>query len=298
MGRPAANAVPWWAGWGPILVLPAGVVAFAPADWPPWLVMWVLALAIFVGCKWLTWRRSPTAGVPAWRHLGYLLGWPGLDAKAFLADTPGSRPDVMEWLFATAKCGAGAVMVWVITPRLPESDPLFRGWVGMAGLVFLLHFGVFHLLSCAWRSIGVDAKPLMNWPVRAQSLSEFWGRRWNTAFRDLTHRFLFRPLAGWLGSRWGLAAGFLFSGLIHDLVISWPAGGGYGLPTLYFLIQGAGLFAERSAAGRRLGLGRGWRGRAFTLAVVAAPAGLLFHPPFVARVMGPFLDVLTTGGGS
>ncbi len=39
----------------------------------------------------------------------------------------------------------------------------------------------------------------MHSPLTAQSLSEFWGRRWNTAFRDLTHRFLFRPLT----VRWG-----------------------------------------------------------------------------------------------
>lgn len=77
----------------------------------------------------------------------------------------------------------------------------------MAGLIFVLHFGSFHLLSCAWRAAGVDARPLMHWPVAATSLADFWGRRWNTAFRDLTHRFLFRPLTRRLGPRAGLAAG-------------------------------------------------------------------------------------------
>lgn len=298
MGRPAENLVPWWRGWGPVLLLPAGVVAFAPVEWPRWLVMWVLAAAVYAGCKWLTWRRTPTAGMPVWRHLGYLLGWPGLDARAFLTGGADRRPGAAEWLFAAAKCGVGIALIWAATSLLASADPLLRGWVGMAGLVFLLHFGAFHLLSCAWRSVGVDAKPLMNWPVRAEGLADFWGRRWNTAFRDLTHRFLFRPLAARLGPRRGLAAGFLFSGLVHDAVISWPAGGGYGWPTLYFAIQGAGLLAERSSAGRRLGLGRGRRGWAFALAVVAAPAWALFHPPFVTRVMLPFLDVLTGGGGS
>jgi hypothetical protein len=162
----------------------------------------------------------------------------------------------------------------------------------MAGLVFVLHFGAFHLVSCAWRAAGVDAKPLMDWPIRSTSLAEFWGRRWNTAFRDLAHRFVFRPLAARLGPRAGLAAGFLFSGVVHDLVISVPAGGGYGWPTLYFAAQGLGHLAERSRAGRAVGLGRGWRGRLFTAAVVAGPAYGLFHPPFVLNVVVPFLGVI------
>src|SRR3712207_8481667 len=42
------------------------------------------------------------------------------------------------------------------------------------------------------------------------------------------------------------------------------AGSGYGLPTIYFLIQAAGLFVERSVLGKRLGLARGLPGRAWT----------------------------------
>jgi hypothetical protein len=218
-----------------------------------------------------------------------------MDATAFLDPRPSfetNRPSAGEWLFAAAKLGFGVALVWGLVPLLPTEMPLFRGWVGMAGLVFLLHFGAFHLLSCAWRSVGVDAKPLMNWPIRSTSVGEFWGRRWNTAFRDLTFRFLFRPLAGRLGPRAGLAAGFLASGLVHDLVISVPAGGGYGLPTLYFVIQGTGLLVERSKIGKPLGLGHGWPGRLFAVAVIAGPAYWLFHPPFVTRVVNPFLDVV------
>jgi len=39
----------------------------------------------------------------------------------------------------------------------------------MAGIVFLLHFGLFHVLSCAWRAAGVDVKPLMAWPLLAEN---------------------------------------------------------------------------------------------------------------------------------
>lgn len=265
-----------------------------PTAWPPWVVMWALAAAVFAACKWLTWHWTPARDAPARRQVAYLLAWPGLDAPAFLDPRPlppGRRPTA-EWAFAAAKLALGVVLTWGVVRLVPAGDPLLRGWVGMAGLVFLMHFGAFHLLSCAWRAAGVDARPLMDWPVRSTSLAEFWGRRWNTAFRDLAHRFLFRPLGRRLGPRAGLAAGFLFSGVVHDLVISVPAGGGYGWPTLYFALQGLGLVVERSGPGRAAGLGRGWRGWAFTMVVVGGPAYFLFHPPFVTNVMLPFLDAI------
>jgi hypothetical protein len=257
--------------------------------------MWGLAAAVFAGCKWLTWQRTPAPGAPARRHVAYLVAWPGLDAKAFLDPRllpRDRRPTSGEWAFAAGKLALGVALTWSVVRLVPADLPLLRGWVGMAGLIFVLHFGSFHLLSCAWRAAGVDARPLMNWPVLSEGVSEFWGRRWNTAFRDLAHRFLFRPLADRLGPRAGLAAGFLFSGLVHDLVISVPAGAGYGLPTLYFVIQGVGILVERSRAGKRLGLGTGWRGRAFAAVVVIGPAYVLFHPPFVLNVVVPFLAAI------
>ena len=242
--------------------------------------MWAVAAAIFAGCKWLTWRRTPSPA-PVWVHLGYLFGWPGLDAALFLGAKPGKRPRPREWLFAAVKLAVGVVLV--PGSALLHELPLLRGWVGMIGLVFVLHFGSFHLLSCVWRHLGRDAKPLMNWPILSRSLSEFWGRRWNTAFRDLTHRFLFAPLAGRLGPKGAVAVGFLFSGVIHDVVISVPAGGGYGWPTLYFLIQGGGLLLEKKVGASRL----------LTAVVLLAPAFGLFHPPFVLNVVVPFLVFLT-----
>ncbi len=266
-----------------------------PSAWPPWVVMWVLATAIYVACKWLTWRRTVIPGTSTGRQVAYLFAWPGMDAKAFLDPRPLSadrRPTPFEWAFAAAKLGLGVVLIWGVVPLISAGTPIFRGWVGMAGLIFLLHFGTFHLLSCAWRAAGIDARPLMNWPVLATSLSEFWGKRWNTAFRDLTYRFLFRPLTASFGPRAGVAVGFLASGIVHDLVISVPAGGGYGWPTLYFIVQGTGLLVERTKVGKSLGLGCGWKGRAFTAIVIAGPAYGLFHPPFVLNVVGPFLDVI------
>jgi Membrane bound O-acyl transferase family len=292
MKAPATNPL---RGWGPLLVLPTLVLTLTPGDWPRWLFMWLLAGAIFAGCKWLTWRRTSAPAAPWWQHLGYLVAWPGLDASAFLRTDrlpPSVRPGLGDAAVAMGKLLLGLLLVWGVVRFIPAEYDLVRGWVGMIGIVLMLHFGTFDLISVGWRAVGIDARPLMDCPPCAVSVSEFWGRRWNSAFRDLTHRFLFRPLTPPLGPRGALVAGFVFSGLVHDLVISVPAGGGYGGPTLFFCLQAPALLLERSRLGRSVGFSRGQRGWLHTALVLLLPAGLLFHPPFVTGVVLPFLEVL------
>ena len=112
------------------------------------------------------------------------------------------------------------------------------------------------------------------------------------AFRDITHRHVFGPLTRLWGPRRALLIGFFFSGLIHDLVISVPAGGGYGLPTLFFMLQALGILVSRTTTGKRLGIHRGLRGWLFTLLVVAVPCPLVFHSKFASQVVLPFLETI------
>lgn len=284
--------VKWWHGWSPLVVMPAAVFLFAPSNWPRWVVMWALAFAIYSGCKWLTWRRTPLDRVPAWRHAAYLLAWPGLDAAAFLRAHSESPPSRKEWVGALRNLLVGFALFFGVARFVAPQNLYAAGWVGLTGVVLVLHFGLFHLLSCAWRRAGVEARPLMNQPLVSVSLGEFWGRRWNTAFRDLTHRFLFRPMTRRFGVRSGIAGGFVFSGLVHELVISVPAGGGYGGPTLFFALQGIGILVERSRVGRQIGLARGARGWLFTMLLLVVPAPYLFHSAFVERIAVPFMDAL------
>jgi len=268
---------------------------FTGVEWPRWAQMWSLALVIYIGCKWLTWHDAAVRNVPVWKHCAYLFAWPGMDAPSFLGEARATRTsecDSIEWTKAIASVAAGTVLLFVVARVLPTQREYAMGWIGMKCLALILHFGAFHLLSCWWRGRGVEARALMNRPLASTSLGEFWGRRWNTAFRDLTHRFLFRPCASWFGTRGGVLAGFLFSGAIHDVVISVPARGGYGGPTVFFAIQGAAMLIERSGFGRRIGLGAGWWGRLFALVVLIAPLGLLFHAPFVVGIVVPFMRFL------
>jgi alginate O-acetyltransferase complex protein AlgI len=216
-----------------------------------------------------------------------------MDAATFLnpAARPGT-PALREWVAAALKTLLGATLFWGVARLAAPASLLAAGWIGLFGLIFLLHFGSFHLVSLAWRSVGIQARPIMDSPIRAASLSELWGRRWNLAFHVLARDLVVGVARNRLGAVGATLLAFAASGLLHDLVISVPARGGYGLPTAYFLLQGLGLLVERSQVGTRLGLRGGPRGRVYALIVAAAPAFWLFHPPFVLRVIVPFMHAL------
>jgi alginate O-acetyltransferase complex protein AlgI len=187
-------------------------------------------------------------------------------------------------------------LIWVVPRLLIASHPLLAGWCGMIGLVLLLHFGLLNLLSTAWRNVaGVNAPPLMNRPLAARSLADFWSRRWNTAFSAIANEVVFKPMAR-INSTLAFAAVFLVSGLIHELVISLPARSGFGKPTLYFMTQLGAIAIERMKVSRHKMPGFGLRaarhrsGRLYVLVVTIVPLPLLFHDAFVANVMLPFLD--------
>jgi hypothetical protein len=287
------SAPPKILGWLPVAVLPFAAIACRNLL-PPWAFMWLLSFAIYFSLKWLTWYGARSRiDHTAWRSLAYLLAWPGMDAESFLD----SRHRVLSptpsmWLWGTFESVLGATLLWIVARPIPEEHPLLQGWTGMVGLILLLHFGTFHLAALFWRSFGIDAEPIMSSPTRSTSLGEFWGKRWNLGFREFAHDLIFRPLCRRVGTDLAGLGVFVVSGLIHDLVISLPARGGYGLPTLYFLLQGAGASAERSFLGKRAGLGKGIRGWCFMAVMLTAPLFGLFHPWFVMRVILPFMRAI------
>ncbi len=280
------------ADWIPLAGLFALSVIFVRPFIPAWGFVFVLSFSIFFGFKWLTLKRAVSGGVrPGLRRaLGYVFLWVGMDAVRFLDESRRpTAPRAVEWTAAVFKTALGCAVFWLLAREVHQSHALTGGYVGFTGFLILTFFGVFHILSLVWRSLGADAGPIMRSPLLATSPSDFWSRRWNLAFRDIDSEFVFWPAA----RRWGLAPGvlaaFLFSGVLHDLVTSFPVNAWYGAPILYFMIQAAGVILEKSRAGVRAGLASGILGRAFTIALVAGPVLLLFHPPAIEHAFIPFM---------
>ena len=275
------------------IVLPIAVAIIGPTV-SPVVAAWLAALAFYAMFKIWTLQDFARSVLISWpMAIAYLFLWPGMDPRAFsIRDERTQKPTLDDWLWASGKTFVGAWLVWMLAGRFVTSHELIAGWIGLVGLGFLLHFGMFHLLALGWRQASVPIEPIMHAPMFANSVSDFWSRRWNLAFRDLAQVFFFRPFVARVGVGGAIMIVFALSGLIHDLVISLPSGGGYGLPSLYFLAQGISVLTEKSKFGRRIGLGRGLTGRIVSWLVVVPGAYWLFHPPFIREVILPTLSAL------
>ena len=247
-----------------------------------WLEMWFLAAGLFFIGKLVVLQVPSTLATG--EKAGFMLLWPGMDVGGFALPATTVLPGLVR--HGAVNLVLGTALTWGVARLVP--DAFAATWLCMIGFIWLLHGGVFTLLTAFWRSRGRDVRPLMNAPLRMVSLADFWGRRWNRGFRDLVHATLFKPFTRWFGG--GVATWFVFlvSGLIHELVITVPARGGYGGPTLYFLLQAIGLSLERRCICKRHGLV--WRVRA--LIFVIAPLPLCFPPVFVERVAAPFFTFI------
>lgn len=282
---------PWLA------VLAAGVVAVAtPWILAGWASMLVNCAAIFLALKHAVWLAAGSAARHATSadRLAFYTCWPGFDVGAFVGSNVAadSIPRVRDWLAAIVKTALAVGLLWGGIPWLRGLDPVLVGTAGMLCGVLLVHCGLFHLVALAWQTAGRPVTPIMNSPLAATSLVDFWSHRWNLAFRDAVALVLFRPLARRFNPSTAMIATFLFSGLWHEAAISLPARGGYGLPTLYFLLQGLGMAIERRRRRGRSGVQETFTGRLTTALIVFAPLPLLFHRPFAEQVIVPLLHVL------
>jgi hypothetical protein len=276
-----------------LFIIP-GVTWWMTNNEPAWITMWALAGGIFLALKLITVTAVTGRSITFYSAMAYVLLWPGMDAEAFLNDRMEKRPaaPLAELGFAFLKLIGGVCACGWASQQVSHRPPLLVGWVGMVGIIFILHFGMLHAVSWGWRRLGRNAPPIMRAPIAADSLTAFWGGRWNAAFADVARRFIFRPTARRLGARGAGALVFLVSGLVHEVAISLPAKGGWGGPTVYFLLQGAGMILEKSDLGDRMGVGAGLRGWILMAIFTIAPLPLLFHPPFIHGVILPFLRAL------
>ncbi|MEM7235501.1 MAG: MBOAT family protein, partial [Planctomycetota bacterium] len=237
-----------------------------------------------------------------------LLGWLGFGALWF-----GMRPQVFEnvpgrplggsvELIAkgTKRVVLGAVFLaaaYLLPSRIfgdeqESARVIFGTLLALPGISLVVHFGVFNIAAGLWRFAGANCASLFRAPLAATSLGEFWGRRWNLAFSEMTAIAVFRPLTRCLPDAGSRVLAFVFSGLLHELAISVPVQAGYGLPAAYFALHGLATIVERKLkqSGSRI-FEKRWTAWVWTCTWLIVPAPLVFHVPFLKGCVWPLLGI-------
>lgn len=293
VGRWIPRGVARWIAWAATVALVAVVerlLAHEPAGLRmlAFIVVAMLALKIVV----LVEEPREQRGFPFWAWLGFALGWPGMRPRLFAQR--GARPLIGVRRLITVGAAyfvAGGVLLcasrfWAQTTHERWSSTA----IFFLGSSLMVHFGLFDLMAGAWRAAGVACEELFRAPWLAQSLSEFWARRWNLAFSEMTSIAIYRPLSGAIGRNAAMFAAFVVSGLLHEMAISLPVRAGFGLPTAYFALHGVLVWVERALVRRGTPMS-GVLGRVWTLGWLIAPLPILFHHAFLAGVVWPLLGV-------
>lgn len=226
--------------------------------------------------------------------LTFAVGWAGMRAQPFekLGNTKAAGAGKMM-LFGFSRIVFGSVFIVIaqfLHDSLPQSlvSDLGCNALLLIGCSLILHFGLLGISAGVWRLRGVPTLLLFNEPARALSLTEFWSKRWNLAFSEMTAIAVYRPLKRKIGQGPALLAAFLFSGLLHELALSVPVNSGYGLPTTYFLLHGCLVILEKKMTDGGIAfLKNRITAKVWLFFWLVAPAPLLFHDAFIKQVLWP-----------
>ena len=198
-------------------------------------------------------------------------------------------------LAANALAGVAlAVLALVTALRVTQLLALRSAWPAARRVRHVLALAPLHgdrPLERPWRSLerhaatcalAIGALVLGRNGVRARTVAEFWGKRWNRAVGEWLGEFVFAPLARCGHPALGLMSAFVASALVHAWLAAVALGELRAALSIaaYFVVQGGAVLVER-----RLGV-RAWPpavARAWTALVVAGPSPL---------GVGPFLRTL------
>lgn len=217
-------------------------------------------------------------GVKIKSHLGlalYLFLWPGVSYEGFSIRQRSSLPVGKYFFEACSSICLGFFLV-LLAGILGQGVSTVWNYLTLFGILLIGHLGIVEVLAGTFRTLGFPVSSLFHQPYLSNSLRDFWSVRWNRAFVDMNKMFIYEPLKGRVPRRILTLAIFLLFGFLHEIGMSFSAGGGWGYPMLYFAIQGLGVELERAHK----------IPQAFVLIWIIVPAPLLFPPEFTNLFLG------------
>jgi hypothetical protein len=241
------------------VVLFAAAALFVPFGIPERHFVWrTVAAYLAIGSllRFIEVARDPAAFRPAER----------LAIVLFLTDPRQVRRVprrvlVRTWLEALVLDALGAVGLYLAHVLSDGAGPfgsvreIERSVVGGAALLVLSE-GTQRLFDGIAALFGAALAPVHAAPNRSQSLSEFWGRRWNLVIGGWLRAHCYAPLARLGFPRAGVLAAFMTSAFIHVYPTFVAIGVGPAAAIAgFFLVHGALMIVEARLRMRRWRLG-------------------------------------------
>ena len=271
-------SLPRWVTWL-IVLLAYTTVHFASFSETGFIRMVLLCSYLIAGMKWVVyseWRRAGGVVLNWGRWSGFGFLWFGMDPAAWI-----KKKKNVSWK-RDSLWGLGCLVFGLLTVAMLAHYQVQQLVLLFVAMSVGFHYGALRLLTAFWRFCGIPVRVLFRNPLITCGFADFWGKRWNLAYSQMMVRVVQRPLSTLLGAKNSQFSVFAISGLLHELAITVPVQAGYGLPTIFFLVQG--LFTRLERRRSR------WMGY---LCIISLLIGmpLLFPSAFVEAVILPARDV-------
>jgi hypothetical protein len=282
--------------WG-IAVVTVLVSALFTSDQAPVLRMVVIVFFQLLSMKIVVAVETYSGGnkLKPFQWIAFATGWFGMRPVLFEKLPSPSIPFTHLIVKGLSRIVIGFALLYLST--ILEPYPYLAKFflpqlLLLTGLSFILHFGILNLSTAGWRSLGVNVSELFRSPFKSTSLKEFWGKRWNIAFSEMTALIAYRPLKTRIGVEKAVMVSFLLSGLLHEIAISLPARAGYGLPLIYFGIHALAMQLETKSPLVKKITRHKFLSHVWVMTLLVLPMPLLFHPAFMQHVLVPLRTLL------
>lgn len=178
------------------------------------------------------------------------------------------------------------ILLFWVSNSIPFQVSIYTLFLSyLIGLSLILHFGILNISTGFLRLLGINVTSLFKDPIKSKSLEEFWSKRWNLAFVELTTLAVLRPLKKRFGAQTAFWASYIFSGLLHELAISLPVKSGFGKPFAYFILQAFFIFVIEKNILKNVN--NAFIRKCWLLACLFLPIFLLFHKDFINDIVIP-----------
>jgi hypothetical protein len=223
-------------------LLLGGAAIFAPLfvsrDWPVFRTVAAFATAASY-LRVVQVARDSTGTTPESRVLSVVTLV--IDPRRVASHRVPRRLDVVRFAVATLEIG---VAVCVFLSPYPKTFGLVRMAAGATSAYFIVE-GMARLMEALCALAGLDPGPLHDAPIRARTVGEFWGRRWNRAVSIWLGEQAFRPAAKRFGAPVGVLAAFGASALLHAVPVWIALDVRHAVPMgAFFLLHGGIVLLE------------------------------------------------------